>query len=203
MALDFPPNRAIPVSHLAPAAPGFPGQGVHNHRTRENIMGSGAGIRQVGYLDCAGGGAVVVSNDVAYVAHMRSPHGTSVIDVSDPKNPKELATIAMPQGTHSHKVRVGNGLMVVNHEANFADTRPIPPEFRPGFGIYDIARPSAPRLITRWGTGGGGAHRVASAGRYAYMSPTLEGYVGNVAMIMDLADPAHPAEVGRWWMPGQ
>jgi hypothetical protein len=35
------------------------------------------------------------------------------------------------------------------------------------------------------------------------MSPTLEGYVGNVAMIMDLKDPAHPAEVGRWWMPGQ
>ena len=46
-------------------------------------------------------------------------------------------------------------------------------------------------------------HRFDFDGRYAYMSPTLEGYVGNVAMIMDLADPAHPAEVGRWWMPGQ
>jgi hypothetical protein len=89
-------------------------------------MGSGAGIRQVGTFDCAGGGQVVVENNIAYVAHMRSPHGTSVIDVSDPKKPKELATIAMPQGTHSHKVRVGNGLMVVNHETNFADTRRCP-----------------------------------------------------------------------------
>ena len=166
-------------------------------------MGSGAGIRQVGYFDCAGGGQVVVEDDIAYVAHMRSPHGTTLVDVSDPRNPREIATIAMPQGTHSHKVRVGNGLMIVNHESNFADTRPIPPEFHPGFGIYDITKPSAPHLITRWETVGGGVHRFDFDGRYAYMSPTLEGYVGNVAMIMDLADPAHPAEVGRWWMPGQ
>jgi LVIVD repeat len=166
-------------------------------------MESGAGIRQVGYFDCAGGGQVVVENDIAYVAHMRSPHGTSVIDVSDPRNPRELASIAMPQGTHSHKVRVGNGLMVVNHETNFADTRPIPPQFRSGLGIYDISNPGAPRLITRWETVGGGVHRFDFDGRYAYMSPTLAGYVGNVAMIMDLGDPAHPAEVGRWWMPGQ
>ncbi len=59
-------------------------------------MGSGVGIRQVGYFDCAGGGQVVVENSIAYVAHMKSPHGTSIIDVSDPKNPKELATLGMP-----------------------------------------------------------------------------------------------------------
>jgi hypothetical protein len=47
-------------------------------------MGSGAGIRQVGSFDCAGGGQVVVENNIAYVAHMRSPHGTSVIDGSPP-----------------------------------------------------------------------------------------------------------------------
>ena len=33
--------------------------------------------------------------------------------------------------------------------------------------------------------------------------PTVEGYVGNIVMILDLADPAKPREVGRWWMPGQ
>ena len=97
-------------------------------------MGSGAGIRQVGYFDCAGGGQVVVEDGIAYVAHMRSPHGTSLVDVSDPRNPKEIATIAMPQGTHSHKVRVGNGLMVVNHEIQFrrhaADPAGVPPRAR-------------------------------------------------------------------------
>ncbi len=166
-------------------------------------MGSGVGIRQVGYFDCAGGGQVVVENDIAYVAHMRSPHGTTIVDVADPKNPKELAAIGMPQGSHSHKVRVGNGLMVVNHESNFADARPLPADWRGGLGIYDIAKPSAPRLITRWDTAGAGVHRYDFDGRYVYMSPTLEGYVGNVVMIMDLKDPARPAEAGRWWMPGQ
>jgi len=166
-------------------------------------MGSGVGIRQVGYFDCAGGGQVVVENNIAYVAHMRSPHGTSIIDVSDPKKPKELATLGMPQGAHSHKVRVAGGVMVVNHEINHADTRPLPADFRGGLGIYDIAKPSSPHLLKRWETTGSGVHRFDFDGRYAYMSPTLEGYVGNVAMIMDLKDPAHPAEVGRWWMPGQ
>ena len=46
-------------------------------------------------------------------------------------------------------------------------------------------------------------HRFDFDGRYAYISPTAEGYIGNIAMILDLADPAKPVEVGRWWIPGQ
>ena len=32
-------------------------------------------------------------------------------------------------------------------------------------------------------------HRFDFDGRYAYISPTAEGYVGNIVMILDLADP--------------
>jgi hypothetical protein len=46
-------------------------------------------------------------------------------------------------------------------------------------------------------------HRYDFDGRYAYLSPTAEGYVGNIVMILDLVDPARPVEVGRWWIPGQ
>ena len=46
-------------------------------------------------------------------------------------------------------------------------------------------------------------HRFDFDGRYAYISPTMDGYVGNIMMILDLKDPAQPEEVGRWWMPGQ
>jgi hypothetical protein len=46
-------------------------------------------------------------------------------------------------------------------------------------------------------------HRFDFDGRYAYISPTDEGFVGNFAMILDLRDPARPAEVSRWWIPGQ
>lgn len=166
-------------------------------------MSAGVGLRQVGYFDCAGGGQVVVVDGIAYIGHMRSPHGTSVVDVRDPANCKELATLGMPPGTHSHKVRVENGLMVVNHEINQADKNPVSDEFQSGVGIYDVSTPSAPREITRWTTEGKGVHRFDFDGRYAYLSATVEGYVGTIVLIMDLIVPAHPQEVGRWWMPGQ
>jgi hypothetical protein len=166
-------------------------------------VGSGIGLRQVGYFDCAGGGQVVVQNGIAFVGHIRSPHGTSIVDVRDPKNPTELAKLGMPPGTHSHKVRVHDGVMLVNHELNIADDNPAPADFAPGFGVYDVTNPAKPRELTRWKTVGAGVHRFDFDGRYAYLSPTLEGYVGNIVMIMDLKEPARPTEVGRWWLTGQ
>jgi len=82
---------------------------------------SASGLRQVAYVDCPGGGQVVVAGRVAYVAHMRAPDGTTLIDVSDPAAPRRLATLEVPPGTHSHKVRAANGLMLVNREAQPAD----------------------------------------------------------------------------------
>ena len=131
---------------------------------------------------------------------MRPTSGTTIVDVSDPANPKHLARIDVPDGWHSHKVRVANGIMLVNHE-KFGKSGPD--EFGGGLGIYDVSRPRAPKLITKWLTKGGGVHRFDFDGRYAYISPTAEGYVGNITMILDLADPAKPQEVGRWWIPGQ
>jgi hypothetical protein len=167
-------------------------------------MPTGKGLRQAGFYDCAGGGQVVVENGIAYIAHMKAPHGTSVVDVRDPKNPKLLATLEMPPGTHSHKVRSANGLMIINQELNHVDTNPVPAGWQGGVGIYDVSTPAKPKLITRWSTSAGtGVHRFDFDGRYLYFSPTQEGYVGNIMMIMDLKDPKKPTEVGRWWMPGQ
>ena len=66
-----------------------------------------------------------------------------------------------------------------------------------------MSKPAEPKLITKWRTAGRGVHRFDFDGRYAYLSPTVEGYVGNIMLILDLADPARPTEVGRWWIPGQ
>jgi hypothetical protein len=174
-------------------------------------MSDAKGIRQVGYLDCPGGGQVVVEGNTAFVGHMRNPNGTSVIDVTDPKNPKLLATVAMPTGTHSHKVRVGNSIMLTNHEimgTKAARGEVAPDGYRGGLGIYDIENPAKPRLILNWEVSGKaapgtGVHRFDFDGRYAYISPTCDGYAGNIVMILDLQDPSKPQEVGRWWMPGQ
>ena len=73
-------------------------------------MASGQGLKQVGYFDCAGGGQVRVDGTTAYIGHMANPFGTSIVDVSDPKNPELLSHIEMPEGTHSHKVHARGDL---------------------------------------------------------------------------------------------
>lgn len=187
-------------------------------------MAEAKGIREVGYFDCVGGGQVFVEREVAYLGHVKSPNGTTTVDVSDPKNPKLIQTLEMPMGTHSHKVRVANDIMVTNREVmpfksgrspdSFRGGAPtyevdhdsVPPDFRGGLAIYDVSKPGRPKHITNWETGGtgmSGVHRFDFDGRYAYISPTVDGYLGNIVMILDLQDPAKPEEVGRWWMPGQ
>jgi hypothetical protein len=162
-------------------------------------MTAGNGLRPVGYFDCPGGGQVVVSGITAFIAHMSPPHGTTIVDVSDPARPRRLAELTVPADTHSHKVRAVDGLMLVNLEA-LPRSRPRP-DFRGGLAIYDVSRPDRPRPITVWPCQG--VHRFTFDGRHAYLSPDLEGYRGNIVLTLDLADPARPEEVGRWWMPGQ
>jgi hypothetical protein len=162
-------------------------------------MSSAKGVREVGWFDCAGGGQIVVDKGIAYIGHMASPFGTSIVDVRDPMNPKALAELKIPLGTHSHKVRVSNGIMVVNHEVMGEP----PSGWRGGFGVHDVSNPAQPREIARWETAGTGMHRYDFDGRYLYGSPTFEGYRGNIVGIFDLKEPSRPEEVGRWWMPGQ
>ena len=68
--------------------------------------------------------------------------------------------------------------------------------------LNDVSNPAKPKELAKWKTAGKGVHRYSFDGRYAYISPEMDGYVGNIAMILDLKDPARPEEVGRWWMPG-
>lgn len=155
--------------------------------------------KHVAHVDCAGGGQVWVDGTTLYIGHMRPPSGTTIVDVADPRNPRILTHVPVPDGWHSHKVRVQDGIMIVNHE-RFGQAAP---EFGGGLAIYDVSRPAEPKLITKWITGGKGVHRYDFDGRYAYISPTAKGFIGNITMILDLADPAKPEEVGRWWIPGQ
>ena len=166
-------------------------------------MTDASGVREVAWFDCAGGGQVIVEDGYAYIGHMSAPHGTSIFDVKDPKAARKVASVDMPAGTHSHKVRIGNGLMLVNREVNHADKAGEPAGFVAGLGIYDISDPTRPKEIKIWPNHGKGVHRFDFDSRYVYCSPTVQGYVGNIVMILDLKDPTRPEEVGRWWMDGQ
>jgi hypothetical protein len=166
-------------------------------------MPESSGIREVAYVDCKGGGQVVVANGVAYVGHTEGPEATTVIDVHDRKKPRIVDTIMCKHaGVHAHKVRVANGLMLTNYESlEYAGT---PGEgFRAGLTIYDASNPVKPEPIHFWGTEGNGVHRFTFDGKLAYLSTTMPGYSGRIVLIVDLTDPRHPQEVGRWHWPGQ
>jgi hypothetical protein len=78
-------------------------------------------VRRLGHLDLAGAGQVCVSGRHAYVGHIPNKNhlGTSIVDISDPSQPRVVATITLDDHTsHSHKVRVVGDIMIVNHERN-------------------------------------------------------------------------------------
>ncbi|MGB6349613.1 MAG: RNA polymerase subunit sigma-70 [Pseudolabrys sp.] len=78
-------------------------------------------VRRIGHLNLPGAGQVTVAGDYAYVGHIPNKDnlGTSIVDISDPKNPRVVAAVTLDDpSSHSHKVRVAGGLMVVNHERN-------------------------------------------------------------------------------------
>jgi hypothetical protein len=72
-----------------------------------------------------------------------------------------------------------------------------------GFRVFDIADRARPRELAYVRTGGVGVHRFDMDERYAYISTEMEGFAGNILVVYDIADPTRPAEVSRWWMPGQ
>lgn len=72
-----------------------------------------------------------------------------------------------------------------------------------GFRVWDISEKTAPKLLSYIRTHGFGVHRFDMDKNYAYISTEVEGYVGNILVIYDLADPSNPTEVSRWHMPGQ
>ena len=76
-------------------------------------------VRRVARVDIPGGGQVRVDGNHVFVGHMNPPHGTTIIDVADPRNPRVLTTIELPDNaSHTHKVRVAGDVMITNVEMN-------------------------------------------------------------------------------------
>jgi hypothetical protein len=204
-------------------------------------------FRAVGRIDVPGGGQVVVEDGFAYVGHMKPPHGTSIVDVRDPANPRLATTLELRNDeSHTHKVRVVGDIMITNveqndrhairrgqalrevearlraelgrdaSEAELAQKLEVPESLLPrlrhnlqhgyrdgGFKVFDISDKARPRELCYVRTHGVGVHRFDMDERYAYISTEMEGFVGNILVVYDIADPSRPTEVSRWWMPGQ
>jgi hypothetical protein len=163
-------------------------------------------LRLVGQTDLNGHGDcmhVNLKDRFAFVAHMgESRVGTSVVDVSDPRQPRVVAQLETPIGTHSHKVQVVGEVLLVNYERSMFE--PNAATWQGGLKVFDISRPEAPREIGFLAMPGKGVHRMTYWDEpYAYMSGSDEEFLDQFFMVVDLSDPTHPKEVGRWWFPGQ
>ncbi|HEY5685077.1 MAG TPA: hypothetical protein VIY70_06875 [Acidimicrobiia bacterium] len=160
------------------------------------------GFRQVGHSDLGGFGdgmQVMRSGDALYVGHFGpSKMGTSILDVSDVANPRLVHQMRAPEGGHTHKVQVADGLLLTNHEA----FRGGMPE-RVGLAVYDLSDPHLPREVGFWNSTGKGVHRIVyEGGPYAYVSATPDGFEERIWVVVDVSDPEHPVERARWWWPG-
>ncbi len=177
----------------------------------------------------ADGAQIMVHRGFAYIGHVFS-NGFSIVDVRDIRHPRPVTFVPAFGSNWSIHLQTHDDLLLVINEYNFygnpafaheADyygrsveesiraaggegvlgTRGV--DYSAGMSVYDISRPESPRRIGQLDIDGYGVHRIwYVGGRYAYVSAQLRGYTDHILLIVDLADPTRPREVGRWWLPG-
>jgi hypothetical protein len=127
-------------------------------------------------------------------------HGWSIVDVTDPADPKYVRFIPGPEDAIEAQVTLHGNLMLTS-----TDRHEHPKEGASAVWLWDISNPENPKKLSEWVGGPNGAHRNSyPGGKYAYLSTSLDGYRGgNVLVVLDVSDPVHPKQVGMWAQPGQ
>jgi hypothetical protein len=178
----------------------------------------------VGHTDNAGRGdgvQVMVSRGHAYIG-TRVSRGVNVTDVRDPRNPRPVNLVPINKNSWCMHLQAAEDKLLVIEELDMkalmtnqeyygsspdrVDSRRYGKrgqDFSAGMRVYDIEDPANPRPIGFMEVEGLGLHRIWwTGGRYAYASALLDGFTDHILLIIDLADPTHPREAGRWWIPG-
>ena len=167
-------------------------------------------IRPVGYHDLDGrpgfkmGMQEVDGRWYLYLGHLWH-RGWTILDVTDPEDPKHLRFIPGPPNTWTIQIQVADGKMITSLEQmNPAwGSDPNAPN-EEGVLIWDVRNPTNPVRLGHFRTGGTGTHRnYYDGGRYVHLASGLAGFTNNVYQVIDIDDPARPKEVSRWWIPGQ
>lgn len=177
----------------------------------------------LGYSDqggMPGGTQIMVHRGHAFIG---KNEGVSILDVRDPRQPEAVGWLdGDPNSWHIH-LQAHDDLLLVIDSVDFYMVKPeerdyygrsVPGvrsslygkrgrDFTAGMRVYDVSEPSSPRRIGYLEVEGCGLHRIwYDGGRYAYASALLDGYTDHILLVIDLDDPTHPVEAGRWWIPG-
>jgi hypothetical protein len=172
-----------------------------------------ANVQLLGHSDLQGRDAlqVVLKGSFAYVGHHRGRernpmtgalewNGTTILDVSNPRQPRVIKHIPGYEGAESRAVQVvvgyfdGRDYLLRNQESR---------QFT-GFEVWDITDRSFPRLVSKI-EGLNAAHKGwwdAETG-YAYLSGIWPGWKGQHLIIYDLKNPYTPKFVSNWGLAGQ
>ncbi len=163
-----------------------------------DLTAAAAELELVAHHDLAGSGdgmQVARYGDAVYVGHTgTSGMGTSILDAADPARPELVTQWPAPGRSHTHKVQIADGLLLVNHE-KFPYRSKVTEGFSAGLAVYRLADPLRPDRAGFWHCGGRGVHRIVwTGGRYAHMSATPPGFRDRIWVVLDLAEPERPAE---------
>jgi hypothetical protein len=167
----------------------------------------------VGHSDLQGRDAlqVVLKGNYAYVGHHRGRernpmtgalewNGTTILDVSNPEQPRIIKHIPGDEGAESRAVQVvekyfdGRDYLLRNQESSHFT----------GFEVWDITDRSSSKLVAKI-EGLNAAHKGwwdAETG-YAYLSGIWPGWKGQHLVIYDLKNPCTPKFISNWGLPGQ
>jgi hypothetical protein len=145
-----------------------------------------------------------------------TPAGFEIFDVADPGKPRSIAFFdaSGPASRGVHHLWFVDG-EYVHMAAGAADFTPRNRKDDQCYRIVDVRRPSQPREVGRWwlpGTRDGDAepppprHPVFDSGYRAHNTNVYPkrpdrawvGYLDGGAIILDIADKAHPRLVARW-----
>jgi hypothetical protein len=174
------------------------------------------GMRLLGANDLGGHGAMGEGialqklkdgRRIAYLANEPNGAGMSIVDVTDPKKPQVLKYVQAENGdARFNSLSMTGDVLVVARQTTRIGQVPA------GIIVYDASKPEELRQLSYFSTAGPfsrGCHFVWFVdGRYAHLSTGMPDFKpanpndDQIYVIVDLKDPEHPIEAGRWWLPG-
>ena len=159
-------------------------------------MGEGVAMQQTGD-----------GRRVLWMAHESAPKNFTAVDVTDPRNPRVLVQTELPHmKVRSNSLDVSGNLMAVAYQTQVPGMKPA------GFEMFDISVPEKPRLLSHFDCSGPysrGVHALWFVdGKTVHMASGAPDFQPHNQLddqfyrIVDVSDPSHPVESGRWWLPG-
>lgn len=130
--------------------------------------------------------------------------GWSVVDVTDPLSPAQVAHIQGPPGTWTLQVTIKDTVLATSLE-------PVPERwggtsgpFEEGVLLWDISDPTQPRRLSHFKTGHKGTHRNKfDDNNLLHLAARTADREGRILLLLDVSDPSRPVEAARFSMDDQ